>query len=229
MNADDERLGQLLHLLRREARVTQRQLGRLAQIPREDVMRIENGRAGQVRFERLRAVFDALGGRARVSAWWNGAAADRLLDQRHAGVLEAALRVVARRTFLVASEVTFSDYGERGSVDLLGLHEATGMALIGEVKASIGSLEETNRVLDVKVRLGAKITRSRFGVSPQAISRVLILPEDRTIRRVIAAHAATMRSIYPADSRQFRAWLHHPANPISAIWFLSEVAPSDPR
>jgi len=190
-------------------------------------MRIEGGRAGEVRLHRIRAAFEALGGRARLTAWWNGAAADRLLDARHARLVESALRILARRGFVTASEVTFADYGERGSIDVLALHETERMAVVGEVKASIGSLEETNRVLDVKVRLGAKIVRSRFGVLPQAVARVLFLPEDRTIRRLIAAHSATMRAIYPADSRQFRAWLRDPVQPISAIWFLSEVARGD--
>jgi len=225
--AEDERVGQLVRLLRRRARISQRALAQLAGVPREDVMRIEDGRAGDVRLDRVRAVVDALGGRARLTAWWNGAAADRLLDERHAGLIETGVRVLVSRAFRTASEVTFADYSERGSVDLLGLHEASRMALVGEVKAYLGSLEETNRILDVKVRLGPKIVRSRFGVTPRAVSRVLVLPEDSTIRRVIERHSATMHAIYPAASRDFRAWLRNPIQPISAIWFLSEVAHGD--
>jgi hypothetical protein len=228
MHADDERLGQLVLLLRRRQGITQRILAALAGVPREDLIAIEAGRAGRVRLERIRAVFDQLGGRARLTAWYNGASADRLLDERHARILERALPVVERRRFAVASEVTFSDYGERGSLDLLALHSDTAHALVGEVKSAIGSLEETNRVLDVKARLAPKIVRERFGSTPASISRVLILPADRTVRRIIERHAATMTAIYPLRSREFRAWLRQPSGPISAIWFVSEVARSDP-
>ena len=74
-----------------------------------------------------------------------------------------------------APEVTFSEFGERGSVDVLGFHVAAATALVTEVKASWGSVEETNRSLDVKVRLGPKLVEQRFGVRPATVSRLLIL------------------------------------------------------
>jgi hypothetical protein len=33
-------------------------------------------------------MFDAVGGRAKLTAYWNGAAADWLLDERHAALVE---------------------------------------------------------------------------------------------------------------------------------------------
>ncbi len=70
-----------------------------------------------------------------------------------------------------------------------------------EVKSVLGSLEETNRRLDVKVRLAPKIAAGQFGWRPLAIGRVLILPEDRTVRRLIALHSSTMTTLYPSRSR----------------------------
>ena len=225
--ADDERLGQLLKLLRRRQHLAQVRLALLAAVPRQVVMTIEDGRVGEVSLDRIRHIFDALGGRARLTAWYNGAVADRLLDERHAGITERSMVVIQRREFVTASEVTFSEYGERGSIDILAGHETTHAGLVGEVKATIGSLEETNRQLDVKCRLAPKIFETTFGWRPRFISRVLIVPNDRTVRRIIDAHAATMRAVYPASSREFRAWLHSPTAPISAIWFVSEVADGD--
>lgn len=227
MHPDDERLAQLLRLLRRRLNLSQRELARLSRVPRGDILRIEAAAGGSVRIDRVRRVIETVGGRARLAVWWNGAAADRLLDQRHARVLERAIAVIRSRTFVTASEVTFSEFGERGSIDLLAGQAASRCALVGEVKSALGSLEETNRMLDVKERLAPKLVKATFGWTPQSVSRVLILPDDRTIRRVVDEHAATMAAVYPARSREFRAWLRQPSGRISAIWFLSEVPNRD--
>jgi hypothetical protein len=49
-------------------------------------------------------------------------------------------------------------------------------------------------------------------------------PDDRTIRRILAAHAATVGSIYPNSSREFKAWLRDPSTAVSAVWILPKVA-----
>jgi hypothetical protein len=118
--------------------------------------------------------------------------------------------------------VTFSEYGERGSIDILAWHAATRSLLVCEVKSTLGSLEETSRMLDVKERLAPGIGRRPFGVAASTISRVLILPDDTTVRRIVAAHHATLAATYPARGREFRVWLHAPSGRIRAIWFLSD-------
>jgi hypothetical protein len=130
---------------------------------------------------------------------------------------------------LVLPEVTFSEFGERGSIDILAGHVQTRSVVVGEVKASIGSIEETNRRLDVKERLAPKIVRERFGWTARSLSRVLIVPEDSTIRRILDRHRQTMEAVYPAHGREFRKWLVRPEGRIAAIWFLSEVADSRHR
>ena len=55
--------------------------------------------------------------------------------------------------WLTAAEVTYSGYGERGSIDLLAFHPATRTLLVVEVKTEIASVEETLRRHDAKVRL----------------------------------------------------------------------------
>jgi transcriptional regulator with XRE-family HTH domain len=222
MAADDERLGLLLRTIRRQSAQTQEQLAAAAGVPVRDLMNVEAGRVGEVRLDRVRRLFSSAGGQARLTAWWNGAAADRLLDARHAALVERAAQILIRRGWQTAVEATFSEYGERGSIDLLGLYPRHRAVAVCEVKSSIGSLEETNRMLDVKVRLIPKLTWERFGWRPTHVGRLLVLPDDSTIRRTVTRHAATMDSLYPARSRDVRAWLHHPDQPIRGIWFLSE-------
>jgi transcriptional regulator with XRE-family HTH domain len=226
MHPDDERLGELLRALRKLHRYSQRQLASLSGIPRDDVAAIEAGRAGEVRLERLRVCLAPLDARLKTTAWWRGAAADRLLDESHARLVEQVVLLLVRRGWRTASEVTFSDYGERGSIDVFAGHEPTASLLVGEVKASLGSLEEMNRTLDVTVRLAPKICRARFGWAPRVVSRLLILPNDRTARRVVERHAQTMTAIYPQRGRDVREWLWRPTGSLSAIWFVSDAVNS---
>ena len=163
----------------------------------------------------------AVGGSLRISTWLNGAVADRLLDEIHAAIVEGAAVVLIRRHWATSPEVTFSDYGERGSIDLLAAHEAARAVAVCEIKSAFGSLEETNRALDVKVRLAPKIAERLFGWRPRHIGRLLIVPDQSSMRRIIRQHEATMNAIYPARSREVREWLRAPDRSIAGIWFLS--------
>jgi transcriptional regulator with XRE-family HTH domain len=227
-SSDDERLGYSLRAIRRRLGLTQRELAAAAQVPREDVMAIEAGLAGRLELDRLRRVYAAAGGSAKLSTWWRGAAADRLLDERHASIVERAVSVMRVDAWEPLVEASFSEYGERGSIDIFGAHRARQAVVVAEVKGSLGSIEETNRVLDAKERLAPKLSFERFGFRPRVVGRLLIVPEDRTIRRIVEAHAATMAAVYPARSREVRAWLRRPDGPLRGLWFLSEVASRDP-
>ena len=57
----------------------------------------------------------------------------------------------------VRPEVSFNHYGDRGRVDLLAFHAASGVALVIEVKGSIGDLQDALGRLDVKLRLGRSL------------------------------------------------------------------------
>jgi hypothetical protein len=190
---------------------------------RRFVIDLENGRAGSQRVNDLRDHFEALGATLRMSVWWHGAAIDRLLDERHARLAERGLGFLRTYAWETLSEVTFSVFGERGSIDILAGHDDLRAVFVGEVKSDIGSLEETNRLLDVKTRHAPALALERFGWKPAVIGRVLILPEDSTLRRLVARHAATFDSVYPARGREVRAWIRSPSGPLRALWFLSDV------
>jgi transcriptional regulator with XRE-family HTH domain len=226
-SADDERVGRLLRAIRRRTGLTQLALCLRAGVPRGDVLTIEAGYVGLIPLDRTRRVFDALGGRARLATFWNGAVADRLLDEAHARIVERALAVFQARGWETAVEVSFSEFGERGSIDILAARPSTAAIAVCEVKSDIGSLEETNRILDMKERLAPGIAERTFAFRPRTVGRVLILPDRSTLRRVIDEHARTMGAIYPARGREVRRWLRDPSGPLRGIWFLSEVALSD--
>lgn len=223
---DDRRLGSLLRKLRRRTGQTQEELAAVARITVEDICEVENGRVGRVRVERVRAAFAAADARLYLKPWWQGAAADRLVDEDHAAIVEGAAAIFVRRWWRPEIEVTYSEFGERGSIDLFAAHEATRTVAVCEIKSAFGSLEETNRSIDAKVRLAPAIALQVFGWRPAFVGRLLIVPDQAVVRRVVREHAATMTSLYPARSRQIRAWLRNPDRDIAGIWFLSIPADS---
>jgi hypothetical protein len=208
-------------VLRLQQQLTQEDIAKATAIPVLDIRRVEDGRAGAVLYGRIRRLFGEIEARARISVWWKGAAADRLLDERHAYYVERSARVVRRAGWAVPSEVTYSEFGERGSIDLFGHRQEFGAVLVGEVKSTFGSLEELNRSLDVKVRLAPTICRKRFGWLPRYVGRLLIVPGVSSTRRVVAAHRQTMDELYPARAHEIRSWLRRPVGHMGGIWFLS--------
>jgi hypothetical protein len=219
--AEDERLGQLLRAIRRRSGQRQVDLAHAAGVPREDVIRVESGRAGDIGVDHVRRLFAASGGRLRITAWWNGAAADRLLDEGHAALVERVLQVLRRRGWATVVEATFSEYGERGAIDVLAGHPARHAIAVCEVKTALGSIEETNRTLDAKVRLAPRLATARFGWPPAMVGRVLILPATSTARRTVARHVMTMATVYPTRGRELRQWLWTPDRSIGGLWFVS--------
>jgi hypothetical protein len=174
-----------------------------------------------VRVERVRSAFAAANARLYLRPWWQGAAADRLLDEDHASIVEQAAMVFTKRWWRPEIEVTFSEFGERGSINLFAAHEATRTVAVCEIKSAFGSLEETNRSIDAKVRLAPTIALRVFGWRPAFVGRLLIVRDHAVVRRVVREHTATMNSRYPARSRQIQAWLRKPDCDIAGIWFLS--------
>lgn len=121
----------------------------------------------------------------------------------------------------VAVEVSYQRYGERGSIDILALDEARGIAVVIEIKTELTSAEETIRRLDFKERLAPAICFERFGCRPATVGRCLVLPEGQTSRRRLRRLGATFEVAFPVRGRAFRSWLRRPAGGVSALWFLS--------
>jgi hypothetical protein len=219
VKVDDQRLARASRLIRRDLRLRQTDLPTSRFITQE----IEAGRAGALRLDEVRTHFAALGAKAQLAVWWNGAALDRLVDQAHAQVVEIAAGTLARAGFRVKTELTFNQYGERGSIDLFAGHDQARAVFVGEAKSEWGSLEETLRRQDVKVRLAGLLAPEAFGWRARHVASVLVLPDDSTSRRVVQRYGATLAG-YALRSREIRAWLREPNRSAAGIWFLSNAA-----
>ena len=201
--------------------MTQGQAAGRAGISQATWSRIERGHLAGTTVETLRAAFAVVESRLDITPRWRGGDIDRLRDGRHARLVGANVGLLARCRWQPIVEVTFSEYGERGSIDVLGLRRADGAALVCEDKATFNSAEETARVLDAKTRLAAKIVYDREGWRPLHVSRLLILEATMTNRRRVAAHEAVLTRAFPLRGDAARAWLRHPVGSASTLLFVS--------
>ena len=102
---DAIRFGLGLRALRRRRHWTQAELGSRAGLSPSAVGRIERGRSDRVTVRTLDRVATELGGRVDVRLLWNGEGLDRLLDQRHASLVDATLDLLATAGWMAAVEV----------------------------------------------------------------------------------------------------------------------------
>ena len=117
---------------------------------------------------------------------------------------------------MLAPEVSFSIYGERGVIDILAWHESTRSLLVIELKTAIADVNELLGTADRKRRLAAQIARDR-GWDPTTVSQWLIVADTRTNRRRLDAHMTAIRNAFPAGTWAIRRWLRRPDGEIAAV------------
>jgi Holliday junction resolvase-like predicted endonuclease len=143
------------------------------------------------------------------------------VDRRHARLGERVVEWLARFGWEVLPEVSYSEFGERGSIDLLAWHPRTRTLLVVELKTELTSIEATIRNHDAKARLAATVARRRLGWAPASVSRLLVLPDERTARRRVAQFGHVLSRAYPVRGRTVRRWLQAPDGSISGLMFVS--------
>ncbi len=194
----------------------------------QTVSRIERGHLATLTVQVLRVVARAVEVRLELHPWSRHGDLARLATADHAALVEMIVRDMTALGWQVRPEVSFSERGERGFVDILAWHPATRSLLVIEVKTAIVDVGETVGILDRKQRLAVDMA-ARFGWTPASVSSALIVRDGRTNRRRIAEHSAIFGSVLPADGRRFRAWLRHPAGAIDAVAFWSDSPPGATR
>ena len=221
---DAVRFGRGIRALRRRRGWRQVGPGRAARVSRAAVSRIELGNGDRLTIRTLDAVATAAGARVDVRLSWNGEALDRLLDASHARLVDAVVGRLEKSGWETVPEVSFSVDGERGSIDVLGCHPATGSLLVVEVKSVVPDIQAMLSTLDRKARLARGIGRER-GWPVSTVSRLLVIGEDRTARRRVAAFEATFRQAFPVRGAELDRWLRSPdpSRPIAGLRFLTSA------
>ena len=118
-----------------------------------------------------------------------GADVARLLDEEHAAIVETLAASVARLGWQVEAESSYSEYGERGRVDLLAFDPATKVLAVVEVKTELADLQELLGGLSVKARLAPGLGRQK-GWRASRVVTVLAVAATAANRSIVGAHPA---------------------------------------
>lgn len=219
----DRSIGKVVRALRLRLVWRQIDLARRAGVSRRLISKLERHGPSGLTVRTLRRICEPLDIDLHVYGRWRGGELDRLLDAAHAALQALFKTQLEAADWIVRVEVTFSRYGERGSIDLLAFHPATRTLLVVEIKTVIADVQGLLRPIDAKVRLARDIARE-LGWEPRVIVPALVVPEHSTARRRVAAHAALF-SRFSLRGWPARDWLRAPADTITGL--LLFVDPSD--
>ena len=221
---DDLHLGLALRAVRVKRRLRQCDLADQAGVSTSLVSRLEHGHLDRCSLRALRGVAAKLGVSLEVVPRSAGSELDRVVGARHAALGERVAAWIARQPgWIVAAEVSFSIYGERGIVDLLAWHVATGSLVVIELKTAIVDVDELIGTLDRKRRLAARIAASR-GWEARSVSVWLIVGDSSTNRRRVADHRTLLTSDLARDGRSLAPiFLHPERGAASGIAFWSNL------
>jgi transcriptional regulator with XRE-family HTH domain len=226
-NMEDIRTGAAFRAVRVRRRWRQVDVATRAGVPRSLVSDIERGHFSSTSLARLRAVAAVLDIRIDLVARWRGGELARLINVRHSALHESVARFLEPLAgWDHAPEVSFSIYGERGVIDILAYHAASGSLLVIELKTEIVDVNELVGTLDRKTRLAKRIAAER-GWRARSVSRWVIAMRNRTNQRRIEAHRSMLRSALPADGRTMRSWLVRPSGAVSGLSMWTDVVPID--
>lgn len=223
----DEVLGRLFRMTRFRRGWTQQELATRARISASAISRIEGGLGYRYRVAVVQRHGDALGLRVELNVSGRGGEVVRLLDDEHAAIVEHVARMLTDAGWLVESEASFSVYGERGRIDLLAFHAATGTLLVVEVKTEITDLQALFGSLSVKERLAPKIAAER-GRPVRAVAVLLAVAAVDRNRRVIAQHG-TLFGAFERHGARVRAWVRRPRPIGSLLLYVGAPAASRTR
>jgi transcriptional regulator with XRE-family HTH domain len=211
--------GRQFRALRVRKAMRQEDVGRGARLSRAVISRIDRGLIGNIRVGDLERAAAALGATVDVRLRWNGEQLDRLLDEAHARLVDLVVAMLSASGWEVAVEVSFSIWGERGSIDVLAYHAASGTVLVVEVKSVVPDSQSTLHGLDRKTRLAMQIAEQR-GWRCRVVARLLVVGASATSRRRVARLEPTYRAAFPDRGRDVRNWIRRPVGPMSGLLFV---------
>jgi transcriptional regulator with XRE-family HTH domain len=224
---DDVAVGRGFRALRKRKGWSQRQLAARALVPQSTISLIEAGRFERVRLATVRRVGRALTIVIELGPRWPIANVANLLDADHARLVESVVRELRRRGWEVVTEYTFNDFGDRGSVDVLAWHPVHRALLIVEVKTRIVDVQDLHASFDRKTRVVPRLIGRERGWRPTVVGRLLVAAATTANRDAVARHEATFQAAFPGESIAAKRWVRDPVGPLSAIWFLRNIRPTD--
>jgi transcriptional regulator with XRE-family HTH domain len=212
------RLGSLIRASRLKRGWRQVDLAKRAGVSQTIVSRVERGQLPEMTLGVLRQVAGALEIRVELLPRGRGAELDRILSARHSALHESVAKALAHDfpAWVMAHEVSFSIWGERGVIDLILWHPEQRALLIIEFKTELVDIGDLLSTMDRRRRLASEIV-ARRGWTPRTVSTWVILAASRTNARRMAEHRTILRTAFPADARAIRRWLPDPQGSLAAL------------
>jgi len=222
---EDLRFGMAIRRTRQKRGWRQVDLARKSGVSQPVISRIESGQIPEMTLAVLRQVAAALEIRLELMPRGRGAELDRLLSARHSALHESVAKALAHDfpDWVMASEVSFSIWGERGVIDLLLWHPERRALLIIEFKTELVDIGDLLSTMDRRRRLASQIVKSR-GWFPRTVSMWVVLASSRTNARRLAGHRTVLRGAFPGGVRDVRAWLRDPVGSVAALSLWTERA-----
>lgn len=222
---DDATLGSVIRLLRQRRGWRQHDLALRAGVSDTLVGVLELGGAERMSVRRVRRVCAALGIRLGWDAGYRRAEVAQLRDERHAALAERVARHLESLGWLVAAEVSFNEYGDRGRIDLLAYEPSSRTLLVIEIKTVMADLQELLGGLDVKHRLAGMVAR-RLGWHALIVVPAIILLDHTTNRRRVDTHERLLAR-FTLRGRAARRWLRRPDGKPTGVLLLVNVPNSN--
>jgi transcriptional regulator with XRE-family HTH domain len=216
---DPGRIGRSLRAIRVRLGLRQADVAPRAGCSRSFVSKVERGLARSGDIRRVEMLCVALGADLDVRVRWRGEGLDRLLDEGHATIIDGFLPLLRVAGWAVALEVTFNEFGDRGSIDVFAWHPSTRSLLVVDIKSVVPDAQGTLAPLDRKVRVAPKLARAR-GWDPATVSRLLVIGDTTTNRERVRRFDELFNAALPIRGRDARRWLANPDRAISGLYFL---------
>ena len=222
---DDQRLGATIRAIRVRRGWRQRDLAARSGVSPATISRLERGHPGLLTVDMVRRVASALDIRVDLVPRWRAGDLDRLLNAKHSQLHELVARWFTKElpAWVLAPEVSYAVYGERGVIDIVAWHPGRRAILVIELKTDVVDVNQLIGKVGEKARMIRRIVRDR-GWDPLTVSTWVIVASGRTNRARLAAHQAVLRAAFPADGRGMRRWLADPAGSVAALSLWTELA-----
>jgi transcriptional regulator with XRE-family HTH domain len=217
-------VGRTLRTIRLRAGKRQEDVATLAGVSRSFVAKVESGAVDSIDLGRIDSVCRALGAVLDLRVRWRGEHLDRLIDEAHATPVELVVRMLRGAGWLTVVEHSFSEFGERGSIDVFAWHPTALTVLVIEVKTLIADAQDTFGRHDRKVRLAPKLAADR-GWTCRHVARLLIVGDTSTNRRHVASLGSSFQASYPLRGDPLRRWVRHPDGPMAGLLFVPYATP----
>jgi transcriptional regulator with XRE-family HTH domain len=222
---DDLKVGTVVRAVRRRLGLRQVDVAARAGVGQWAVSAVERGQFGRLSVDAVRRVCAALEIGLPFAPAWRGSQLSRLVDSRHAAMVERVTGLLAPHGWQVQVEYTFSRFGERGAVDVLAWRAEARALLILEVKSEVVDLQDLLSVLDRKARLVPGLVAADRGWNAAVLGVVLVVPEGSVARQAVTRHKAVFGVSLPDRNLEIRRWVAQPRpSSLRGVWFLH---PSD--